>query len=912
MLDIKNSTSRLSNNSPLNVEKNYSYDASQIKPLVYNASDIIAPYWTLKTFIAINPLQGLENLNFFRAIDIASSYFDLVPLPSKKDCFQFIKQNEINNDELTKSIKTVLANLDYNFNFSNNQFNFLDLLFTASKTSPEEVEKFSFHKPYKNYFSFLSCENELHTNTLLSNQIKDSYINKKIKFNIVKWLQRYLDEGQASFVSPNNDLRFISFWKKLAIYDYHLPLNKEMRLWIESLPEKPSEVIPLCFKILNISESDWEEYIRCCFAELPGWCSYIKWKSINEESTSLGIKTSLLDYVAVYLLLEIIYLKNYFDKKNKDLKNLHTHLKEERDVKPDNKSHFNSVKRFFLALKKLTAHDESNFSELIANKIVLKKLIADFIVFEKYEGKICLLAIESTFRNKMGDLLNSNLHKAEDTINKYDAQFVFCIDVRSEQIRKSIESVGNYETFGFAGFFGLPIKIYNKKNNITHDSCPVLLKPKHGVFEEYEFNNLEKSCIKTDKVIYKIKNNISSFLCVELLGAYLGIVLFIKTFLPQIIQGTKKILKSFNKKSLSGYDLSKHKISFNNKEVIISGISKEEQIFYSYNVLKMIGLTKNFAPFVILCGHTASTENNPYASALDCGACGGSGGGPNAKVLAQILNDPEVRTELAKKNIFIPEETIFLGAEHVTTTDEIKLYKKHTLENKVLNKIEEDLKIAKKLNNKNRLNSFDNLSPLEKVFPEKTINIKSSDWSEVRPEWGLAGNAMFLIGPRSISKNINLNGRGFLHSYDWKEDDDLTVLETIMTAPMIVTQWINSQYYFSTVLNNLFGSGSKIIQNVTGKLGIMEGNLSDLKIGLPIQSIKRNSTDFTHIPLRLNVYIYTPISSVKEIIKKHDVLKRLIYNNWIKIIVLDPVENKSFISTGKNFVDLNLKGDIYE
>jgi hypothetical protein len=69
----------------------------------------------------------------------------------------------------------------------------------------------------------------------------------------------------------------------------------------------------------------------------------------------------------------------------------------------------------------------------------------------------------------------------------------------------------------------------------------------------------------------------------------------------------------------------------------------------------------------------------------------------------------------------------------------------------------------------------------------------------------------------------------------------------------------------------------------------MQGNVSDLKIGLPLQSVS-NGTELVHEPMRLLVVIEAPKDRVASIIKKHESVKKLVVNEWIRLVVLDPEE----------------------
>ncbi len=168
----------------------------------------------------------------------------------------------------------------------------------------------------------------------------------------------------------------------------------------------------------------------------------------------------------------------------------------------------------------------------------------------------------------------------------------------------------------------------------------------------------------------------------------------------------------------------------------------------------------------------------------------------------------------------------------------------------------------------------------------QTLITKSQDWSEVRPEWGLAGNAAFIAAPRSITAGMSLDGRSFLHSYDYTKDTDGSVLELIMTAPLVVAHWINMQYFASTVDPQHYSSGSKTIHNVVGQFGVVAGNGGDLGIGLPQESFHNGQSD-EHQPLRLLGVIAAPKEMISKVIAKHPLLQQIFGNQWMHLIALD-------------------------
>ena len=644
----------------------------------------------------------------------------------------------------------------------------------------------------------------------------------------IKWLQLYFDSGQATVRMPLRDRGLFGAVLSLLAYDSTVaPTTAANKAWFAALSKDPKIAIETCLTYLGISWEIRAEFLTLMLTTLPGWAGHVQYRVTWPDAADRNHKypVSHEDYLALRLTLVCLLWPEA-----KALLDWHT-----------------------------KALQEANIKDTLAE----------------------IKAREQTFASSLLSKFNSSIQPVS---RKAEAQMVFCIDVRSEPFRRSIEAQGAYETLGFAGFFGLPIAISNKIKEESYASCPVLLQPTDTIAlqpscKHDECRKAEKRNVGIVRLYQSLKYSFSTpFALVETMGPLSGIWMAAKTLFPSL----------FNKVSKAAYP----EYDF---IPMPNSLPLDKQVAFAAGALQTMGLTRNFAELIIFCGHGSQTENNAFATALDCGACGGRHGAPNARLLATILNNMHVRQALATHEILIPDSTHFLGGEHNTTTDAVQLYlndlPKHLLPK--ANTLIADLKAAQATNSQWRASEMGGSIALDKSAA--FTSLRATDWAQVRPEWALARNAAFVVAPRHITQAIDLGGRCFLHSYNWADDAAGSALTTILTAPMVVAQWINSQYLFSTLDNVAYGAGSKVTTNITGKIGVMQGNASDLMTGLPLQSVNTSDSVAYHSPQRLLTIVYAPRPMLDQIISKQAVLQKLFGNAWVRLACIEPETNSQYM-----------------
>ena len=803
---------------------------------VETACQRIAPLWPLKNFVAVNPYFGLGDKPFWQADQLLERVAGKGLVMPRAYYREQIADGRIRQEDLEEALTLMGSTWDRA---------------TLEQKMAEEREE----EPVR--ISLLS-------DVLGSIDRRDW--SQFVVERISQFCAAFFDEGQAMWPFP---------WKKTSLYESWLEfaaLDKSAWMMglrgiprkVKSLPRSPEGAIVWAVNMLGIPPSLVVDYFHAALLSVGGWAGWARYQRWQAELDK-GKDDTIRELLAVRLTWDALLYS----------------------VRPGP----------FLGHR---------WQEAVSEMAAVQSK-AD----PAHDVDVILqTALELGYRKNLVRSLSSvSVSAPEVTPPRGDAQAVFCIDVRSEIFRRALETVApSVRTHGFAGFFGVLVEFLPFGAADAKGHLPILFNPSYRVHEvpagvsEYAANRLateRQHRLRSENVWKKFKTSASScFSYVESFG-----ILSVAKLVGDSL-GWSRPVKHPDRKGLKERDYSRMTPSLggsaSNGDRPGIGIPESDRPGVAEFALRNMGLLKNFARLVLLVGHGSTTANNPQATALDCGACAGQTGEASARIAAALLNDPVTRRGLVQKGIVIPEDTWFVAGLHDTTTDCVDLYDTEAIppsHDEDVRRLERWLEEAGQMTRMER-SVFLGTGNLSSEDVAADVRRRTRDWAEVRPEWALAGNAAFIAAPRARTSRLNLSGRAFLHDYNWHNDKEFSTLQLIMTAPMVVGNWINMQYYGSMVDNLHFGSGNKVLHNVVGgSIGVLEGNGGDLRTGLAMQSI-HDGRRWIHEPLRLNVVLEAPEDAIDDVIGRHALVQNLIENEWIFFFRIG--EDGSLSQRGKN------------
>lgn len=798
---------------------------SRVRADVARAARIIAPAWPLTSFVAVNPLGGLEQLGFDGATAFARR--------------QLRSRTHLSLEEFRRDHHEGLTTLgDLQWAIESEFFDVWSM--RAIRIDGREVPMEEIIRLDMLHGPDIPEDPDPHT-ALERFEGVSGPLGEMIDSTIFHSAAQFADKGIGSFRDQWLD-------DAINVAGIRRHLSDDGRRWLRHLSDDPAEVISAALAMNRVDSVSQVAEMRGHLCRLLGWAGYAKWRTDWAHPDEQRCAPSLIELVAARSALEAACMLG------------HPGI----DRSPSVTDSADQV-----LASRVGAVVAAGFPHADAGaRNDIEQVLSHVEPFAR--NAVWLRAQERNIERR----LLSQLDRLDPgtPVREPQAQLVFCIDVRSEGIRRHLEAAGPYDTIGFAGFFGVAMSVRRLEWDYSEPRCPVLVKPSVCAVERPVDGSGRRDAVDAmlardrlragaTAVHASTKHGLGApFVMAEAAGWIAGPVAAARTLSPPRRTATARPPTVMELESTAD-----------------GGIALDQRVFTAEAVLQTMGLTNGFAPLVVLCGHASSNVNNPHATALDCGACAGASGQDNARTVARLLNDADVRAGLRERSIDIPDTTHFAAALHDTVSDHVDILDTHNIpqtQHDTLSQLVADLDAAAQRQSAQRARHLPG--------PSAKVRSRGSDWAQVRPEWGLARNNSFIIAPRSLTAGLDLDGRSFLHTYHADQDPDGKVLETIMTAPLVVAHWISSQYYFSTVDPDTFGAGDKLIHNITAGTGVISGEHGDLRVGLPLQSTHIGAQRH-HQPVRLLAVIQAPLERIERIIEDNAILTTLVGGSWIRI-----------------------------
>lgn len=721
---------------------------------------------------------------------------------------------------------------------------------------------------------------------------------------LVRFCAAFTDQGFASWSLPDQGLGFYRSFFRLYGDSTSLPDR-----WLRALPAElkqleaagrtPTESILESLDLLGIVETNREEFLTATLLALRGWAGMIHQMEIRGDRVPVPVPAgTLIEFLAVRLILDRIAL-GYLGQEALGYTGPLSGLRTASQTSSARRSGPSLEQRAFVVFQLAQILGWSPATLHRRSQEQWSVLVTEIEAFGSLERRRYLhAAFERHCHVQILDAISIFAQCKPERVQAPRFQSSYCLDAREESFRRHLEEIApDVETYAVAGFYGIAMYYRGLADAHFAALCPVIIRPQTWVIEEtiYTLEEVNQRRAKARRAIGTASHHVHLGSRNLAWGAVLATGLGVLASIPLVARVLFPRLTARVKRSAEGLieppPISRLRLERSTAtagpETEAIGYSLEEMANIGERQLRDMGLTTNFAKLVFFFGHGSFCLNNPHKSAYDCGACSGTPGGPNGRALATMLNDERVRGILAIRGLSIPLTTHFVGGLHNTGNDSITYYDLDLLPHSHLRDFEAakaTLEEACERNAHERCRRFES-APLDISLEaaHRHVEDRCEDLAQTRPEYGNATNASCFVGRRERVRGLFMDRRCFLTSYDPTQDDfEHTILARILGAAVPVCEGINLQYYFSYVDPTGWACGTKLPHNVASLLGVMDGAASDLRPGLPWQSVE------IHEPVRLLFIVEATPETMVSIMDRNPVIGRILRNNWAKLAVLDP------------------------
>lgn len=713
---------------------------------------------------------------------------------------------------------------------------------------------------------------------------------------LIRLVGAYLDQGLAYWPMPLREHGLLTAARRIMVLPFSIQRRHLSGMPAEFARQEAAKmgaeaVVLEALQQLGVPDSEWESYITAELLALPGWAGMVR---MLENDVSLAphdrVRCSLMEFLALRLTYTVVAVRDIAGD-TQSWRQVRLPAAKTDRLTPVARL-FDAAQLVGLASNVLARLPEPQFERFTqelaaANETERRRLL--HLAYERRHERSILLPLAQ----------HRQLPPSLPEANRVMAQVIFCIDEREESLRRALEETDSeIETVGAAGFFGVAINYAGIDDAHGVSLCPVVVKPGHAVREipVGEHVGLHEQRQRLRRRWAQLMRN--SFIGSRTLvrgwigTACLGFLsLFPLAFRVLSPRACGWLVQRLNRAFLPE---PRTEVTFMRDDAasreatsgLVTGFTEPEMADRVYAVLGPAGLHRAHARLVVVLGHGSTSLNNPYESAYCCGACGGRTGAPNARIFAMMANRPGVRRELRAKGIDIPIDTWFLGGYHDTCSDDVEFFDVDLMPESHrpdLSRVQQSLDHARVRNAEERVRRFGTArTGLRGAAALRHVQERAEHIGEPRPEYGHCTNAVAYVGRRSQTRGLFMDRRAFLVSYDAQKDPTNEALARVLGAVIPVCGGISLEYYFSTVDNETYGSGTKLPHNITGLIGVMNGFQGDLRTGLPVQTVE------IHEPVRILFIVETSPARLMSVIRANRELIEFVCNRWIRLATMDP------------------------